>query len=92
MSVRRSPRSKVVLKQAQTIQTSAGLAPTLDMPLAHDLNNKLFIIFTHCHLMSLQCPVDSQNSRHLRAIRNAAQRIADIIQPSVQRQLQRQLR
>jgi len=93
MSVRRSPRSKVVLKQAQTIQTSAGLAPTLDMPLlAHDLNNKLFIIFTHCHLMSLQCPVDSQNPTHLRAIRNAAQCIADIIQPSVQRQLQRQLR
>ena len=85
MSVRRSPRPKVVLKQAQTIQTSEG--STLDMPLAHDLNNKLFIIFTHCHLMSLQCPLDSQNSRHLRAIRNAAQCIADIIQPRVQRQL-----
>ncbi len=88
MSVRRSSRPKVVLKQAQTIQTSEGLSPTLDIPpLAHDLNNKLFIIFTHCHLMSLQCPVDSQNSRHLRAIRNAAQCIADIIQPSVQGRL-----
>ncbi len=88
MSVRRSPKPKVVAEQAQTIQTSEGLVSTLDMRLlAHDLNNKLFIIFTHCHLMSLQCPVDSQNSRHLRAIRNAAQCIADIIQPSVQRQL-----
>jgi len=88
MSVRRSPKPKVVAEQAQTIQTSEGLVSTLDMRLlAHDLNNKLFIIFTHCHLMSLQCPVDSQNSRHLRAIRNAAQCIADIIQPSVQGQL-----
>ena len=87
MSVRRSPRPKVVAEQAPPIQTSEGLAPTLDIPLAHDLNNKLFIIFTHCHLMSLDCPLDSQNSRHLRAIRNAAQCIADIIQPSVQRQL-----
>jgi len=88
MSVRRSPKPKVVGEQAQTIQTSEGLVSTLDMRLlAHDLNNKLFIIFIHCHLMSLQCPVDSQNSRHFRAIRNAAQCIADIIQPSVQRQL-----
>ncbi len=87
MSFRRSPRSKVV-KQAQTIQTSEGLAPTLDIPpLAHDLNNKVFIILSHCHLMSLECPVHSKNSRHLRAIRNAAQCIADIIQPSVQGRL-----
>ena len=92
MSVRRSPKPKVVAEQAQTIQTSEGLVSTLDMPLAHDLNNKVFIILSHCHLLSLQCPVDSKNSRHLRAIRNAAQCIADIIQPSVQRQLQRQLR
>jgi hypothetical protein len=85
MPVRRAPRPKVV-QQAQTIQTSEGLAPTLDTPqLAHDLNNKVFIILSHCHLM--KCSVDSENSRHLHAIRDAAQRIADIIQPSVQRQL-----
>ncbi len=86
MPVRRAPRPKVVVEQAQTIQTSEGSAPTMP-PLVHDLNNKVFIILSHCHLMSLRCPLDSQNSRHLRAIRNAAQRIADIIQPSIQRQL-----
>jgi len=88
MPFRRSPRSKAVLNQAQTIQTSEGLAPTLDMRLlAHDLNNKLFIILTNCHLLSLQCPLDSKNARHLGAIRDAAQAIADIVLPSVRRQL-----
>jgi len=88
MSVRRSPKPKVVGEQAQTIQTSEGLVSTLDMRLlAHDLNNKLFIILTNCHLLSLQCPLDSKNSSHLRAIRDAAQAIADIVLPSVRRQL-----
>ncbi len=86
MSVRRSPRPKAVVEQAQTIQTSEGSAPTMP-PLVHDLNNKVFIILSHCHLMSLQCPLDSKSSRHLQAIRNAAQCIADIVQPSVQWQL-----
>jgi signal transduction histidine kinase len=69
--------------QAQAVHISERLTLIPNSrSLAHELNNKLGIILTHCELVRLQIPAESKSSQHLRAIRNAAQAIADIIRDS----------
>jgi hypothetical protein len=53
--------------------------PQAACPLAHDLNNKIAIILTHCELVILQPALDSKASRHLQVIRDAATCIADMV-------------
>ncbi len=83
MSLRRSRKPSLDFGQAQAVQTSNRLALIPNTrSLAHDLNNKLGIILTHCDLVSRHIPAESKSSKHLRAIRNAAQAIADLIRDS----------
>ena len=53
--------------------------PQTPCPLAHDLNNKIAIILTHCSLLTGQSGLDARTSRHLHVIRDAAQCIADMV-------------
>jgi hypothetical protein len=53
--------------------------PQTTCPLAHDLNNKIAIILTHCELVTFRVALDSKASRHLYVIRDAAKCIADMV-------------
>jgi hypothetical protein len=53
--------------------------PQAACPLAHELNNKIAIILTHCELVILQSALDSKASRHLQVIRDAATCTADMV-------------
>jgi hypothetical protein len=69
-------------QSAQTISSSVShesVLPRTTCTLAHDLNNKIAIILTHCELVIVQSALDSKASRHLHVIREAAKCIADMV-------------
>ncbi len=53
--------------------------PQTTCPLAHDLNNKIAIILTHCELATVRAALDANTSKHLHVIRDAAKCIADMV-------------
>jgi hypothetical protein len=69
----------VAAMQSHPSAVSRESGPQTRCPLAHDLNNKIAIILTHCELVSLQVAIDSKASRHLYSIRDAAKCIADMV-------------
>ena len=65
--------------QPHSSSLSQKSEPQTTCPLAHDLNNQIAIILTHCELVTPKSALDSKASRHLLAIRNAAQYMADMV-------------
>lgn len=67
---------------------SSASKPTTDLGITvHDLNNKLYIILTHCELLKMHSQLGKRATADLQAIRHAAETLAAMArhEPSTQR-------
>lgn len=72
------PQGKGVLVVPQNPAITVAL-PQRTCTLAHDLNNKIAVIITHCELLGVHVHLDDRNANRLRVIMQMAEEMAEAI-------------